>query len=82
MDVAQFRIPKGLMKEVDKLVSKGFYSSKSDVMRDALRKLIIESQVGSVNDKTNSVEQLKKARSELSKQIKSLEDIEEINNLN
>lgn len=37
MKVAQFRIPKGLLKEVDLLVSQGLYPNKSEVIRAAIR---------------------------------------------
>ena len=41
MAVTQVRLPEGLIKEVDKLVDKGIYINKSDVVRDALRKLVL-----------------------------------------
>jgi len=80
MDVAQFRIPKGLMREVDKLVEKGFYSNKSDVIRDALRRLILENQVGTLRSKENSVREVRIARKDLSKQV-SRKDLKKINEL-
>lgn len=80
MEVAQFRIPKGLLNEVDKLVEKGFYSNKSDVIRDALRRLILENQVGSIKSKENSVKEVRRARGELSKKF-SESDLKKINEL-
>ena len=80
MDVAQFRIPKGLMDEVDKLVEKGLYSNKSDVIRDALRRLILENQIGTVKNNKNSVKEVRKARKELSKQNIELKRINELGN--
>ena len=80
MEVAQFRIPKGLLNEVDKLVEKGFYSNKSDVIRDALRRLILENQVGSIQNKENSVKEVRQAREDLSKKI-SKNDLKKINKL-
>lgn len=80
MEVAQFRIPKGLLNEVDKLVEKGFYSNKSDVIRDALRRLILENQVGSIQNKENSVKEVRQAREELSKKF-SKNDLKKINEL-
>ncbi len=80
MEVAQFRIPKGLLNEVDKLVEKGFYSNKSDVIRDALRRLILENQVGSIQNKENSVKEVRQAREELSKKF-SENDLKKINEL-
>jgi len=80
MEIAQFRIPKGLMEQVDALVKKGLYSNKSDVIRDALRRLVIENQVGTVPNKGNSVKQVRKAKKELSKEIKSFKDFKKIKN--
>lgn len=76
VEIAQFRIPKGLMNEVNALVEKGLYSNKSDVIRDALRKLVIENQIGTIPNNQNSVKQIRKARNELSKEIKSFKDFE------
>ena len=80
MEIAQFRIPKGLMEQVDALVKKGLYSNKSDVIRDALRRLVIENQIGTVPNEGNSVKQVRKAKKELSKEIKSFKDFKKIKN--
>ncbi|MFT4261016.1 MAG: ribbon-helix-helix domain-containing protein [Candidatus Woesearchaeota archaeon] len=80
--VAQFRIPKGLLKEVDLLVSQGLYPNKSEVIRDAIRKLILERQIGTIPNLENSVNQIKTLRKNLSESIKSFEDIKQINKLN
>ena len=79
MEIAQFRIPKGLMDEVNALVQKGLYSNKSDVIRDALRRLVIENHIGTIPNDGNSVKQVRKARNELSKEIKSLKDFKNYN---
>jgi len=81
MEVAQVRVPEGLMDEVDKLVKKGLYANKSDVIRDALRRLILENQIGSIANTGDSVKEIREARKILSKQIKSFKDLEEINKL-
>ena len=80
MAVAQVRLPEGLMEEVDKLVAKGIYTSKSDVIRDALRKLILKKQVGSIPDTGDSVKEIREIRKRLSKSF-SLKDLDEINAL-
>jgi|TARA_Y100000310_G_C20295561_1_gene629209 Arc/MetJ-type ribon-helix-helix transcriptional regulator len=77
MTVAQVRLPKVLMEEVDELVDKGFYMNKSDVIRDALRKLILEKQVGSVPNTGDSVKEIREIRKKLSKEV----DLDEINAL-
>lgn len=80
METAQVRLPEGLMEEVDRLVAKGIYTSKSDVIRDALRKLILEKQVGSVPNTGDSVKEIREIRERLSKGF-TLKDLDEINAL-
>ena len=58
MTVTQVRLPEGLTEEVDKLVDKGFYTNKSDVIRDAIRKLVLERMVGILPNTGNSVKEL------------------------
>ena len=48
MEITQVRLPKGLIKEIDSVVHKGVYSSKSDFIREAIRKSILELQIGSI----------------------------------
>ncbi len=78
MEVTQVRLPEGLVKEVDTLVKRGIYTNKSDVVRDALRKLILEQQVGSVKNTGDSVKEIREIRKKLSKQKI---DLDEINSL-
>lgn len=81
MAVTQVRLPKGLIKEIDELVKEGLYASKSDVVRNAVRKLILEKQIGSIPNTGDSVKEVRAIRKELSKQIKNFKDVEEINKL-
>ncbi len=81
MSVTQVRLPEGLVKEVDRLVQRKIYTNKSDVIRDALRRLILEKQIGSIPNTGDSVEEIREIRKKLSKSIKSFKDIEEINKL-
>jgi Arc/MetJ-type ribon-helix-helix transcriptional regulator len=78
MDTLQLRMNKALLKRVDTLVKSGVYSNRSDVIRDAVRRFVWEKEVGSVNYKGNSVEEIRRIRKKLSKKT---EDLEEINNL-
>jgi len=78
MSVTQVRLPQGLVKEVDKLVHSGLYATKSDVVRDALRRLILNQQIGSVKNTVNSVKEVREIRRKLSKQKI---DLNEINSL-
>ncbi|MEK6845879.1 MAG: ribbon-helix-helix domain-containing protein [Nanoarchaeota archaeon] len=75
MEVAQVRLPDGLMSEVDKLVDRGLYTSKSDVIRDALRKLILEKQIGSIPNTGDSVKEIREIRKKLSHEKIDLDEI-------
>ena len=75
MTTAQVRLPEGLMDEVERLVSKGLYTSKSDVIRDALRKLILEKQISSIQNTGNSVAEIREIRKKISKKRFSLSEI-------
>lgn len=68
------------MEEVERLVNKGIYTSKSDVIRDALRKLILEKQIGSVPNTGDSVKEIREIRKRLSEGF-TLRDLDEINAL-
>ncbi|MBS3085075.1 ribbon-helix-helix protein, CopG family [Candidatus Pacearchaeota archaeon] len=69
---------KKLVKLIDSLVKSGVYSNRADVIRDAVRRFVWEKEIGSVNFKGNSVEEVRKAREKLSKEKINLD---EINNL-
>jgi len=75
MQVAQVRLPEGIVHEVDRLVEKGLYTNKSDVIRDALRKLILEKQIGSIPDTGDSVKEIRAIREKLSKENIDLDEI-------
>ena len=77
MAITQVRLPEGLVKEIDKLVDSGIYTNKSDVVRDALRRLILEQQVGSIKNTGDSVKEIRKLRNKL-KEV----NLKEINSLN
>ena len=77
MDTLQIRMNKELLKRIDGLVKTGVYSNRADVIRDAVRRFVWEKEVGSLTNKGNAVEQIRKAREKLSKEI----NLDEINNL-
>jgi len=71
MTVTQVRLPDGLVKQMDRLVDQGIYSSKSDVVRDALRKLLIldlKNQIGTIPNTGDSVKEIREIRKKLSRQ--------------
>lgn len=78
MDTLQIRMNPALLKRIDAMVKTGIYSNRADVIRDAVRRFVWEKEVGSISNKGNSVELVKKAREKLSKEKI---DLDEINNL-
>ncbi|MBU4284327.1 MAG: ribbon-helix-helix domain-containing protein [Nanoarchaeota archaeon] len=79
MAVTQVRLPEGLITEIGKLVNKGFYTNKSDVIRDAIRKLVLEKQIGSIPDTGDSVKEIREIRKKLSKEKFNLNKINQLN---
>ena len=78
MDTIQVRLSHGLVHKIDDLVDTGVYSSRSDVLRDAVRRLVLDKLVGILSDKEESVKQVKQIRKSLSKEKI---DLKEINSL-
>jgi Arc/MetJ-type ribon-helix-helix transcriptional regulator len=78
MSVTQVRLPKGLVDEVDNLVEKGLYTNKSDVIRDAIRKLVLEKQIGSIPNTGDSVKEIREIRKKLSKEKVDLDKINKL----
>jgi putative addiction module CopG family antidote len=81
MEITQVRLPERLREGIDLLVQRGIYTSRSDVVRDALRRLIVEQQIGSISNTGDSVKEVKKIRNSLSKEVRSFKDIQKINKL-
>ncbi|HLC88636.1 MAG TPA: ribbon-helix-helix domain-containing protein [Candidatus Nanoarchaeia archaeon] len=81
MDTVQVRLSHGLVDKIDDLVDTGIYTNRSDVIRDAVRKLVLEKMVGIVPNTGDSVKELREIKQRLSKEIKSFKDIEKINEL-
>jgi Arc/MetJ-type ribon-helix-helix transcriptional regulator len=81
MSVIQARLPQGLVNEIDTLVKNGLYNNRSDVVRDAVRRLAIKRMIGIIPNTRDSVKEIREIRKKLSKEIKNFSDIEEINKL-
>jgi Arc/MetJ-type ribon-helix-helix transcriptional regulator len=81
MDTVQVRLSHGLIESMDGLVDTGIYSSRSDVVRDAVRRLVLDKLVGIIPNTGDSVKEMREIKKKLSKEIKSFKDIEEINKL-
>jgi len=78
MSVTQVRLPDGLIEEVDKLVDKGLYTNKSDAIRDAVRRLVLNKQIGSIKDTGDSVKEVREIRKKLSKEKIDLDEINKL----
>ena len=78
MDTIQVRLSHGLVGKIDELVETGIYSSRSDVLRDALRRLILDKLISILQDKGDSVKEVKELRKRLSKEKFDLEEINKL----
>ncbi|MEM2104054.1 MAG: ribbon-helix-helix domain-containing protein [Candidatus Bathyarchaeia archaeon] len=65
METLQVRLTEDLIKMVDRLVERGIYSSRSEAVRDAVRKLVVESEIGSL-----AANKTEKASVELVKEVR------------
>jgi Arc/MetJ-type ribon-helix-helix transcriptional regulator len=78
METMQIRLSNGLVKQVDKLVETGLYASRSDVVRDAVRRLVLDKMVGIIPNIGDSVKEVKALRKKLSKEKINLEEINKL----
>ena len=73
MDTIQVRLSHGLVEKMDDLVQTGIYSSRSDVLRDAVRRLVLDKLVGILPNTGDSVKEIKELRKKVSKEKFDLE---------
>lgn len=83
MQTIQIRLPTVMVKQLDRGVKKGIYASRSDAVRDSLRRASWkdwEASIGTMNlrDNRDSVEIIRQTRKKLSSQAI---DLNEINSL-
>jgi len=78
MDTIQVRLSHGIITRIDELVETGVYSSRSDVLRDAVRRLVLDKLVGILQSKEDSVKEVKALRRKLSKEKVDLEEINKL----
>ncbi|MEK6863290.1 MAG: ribbon-helix-helix domain-containing protein [Nanoarchaeota archaeon] len=81
MDTVQVRLSHGLVESMDSLVDTGIYSSRSDVVRDAVRRLVLNNLIGIIPNTGDSVKEMREIKKKLSKEIQSFKDVEKINKL-
>jgi len=78
MDTIQVRLSHGIIKRIDELVDTGAYSSRSDVLRDAVRRLVLDKLVGVLQNEGDSMKEVKELRRKLSKEKVDLEEINKL----
>ncbi len=78
MDTLQVRLSHGIVEKVDDLVETGIYANRSDVIRDAVRRLILDKLVGIIPNTEDSVKEVKEIRKRLSKEKFSLDAINKL----
>jgi Arc/MetJ-type ribon-helix-helix transcriptional regulator len=78
MDTIQVRLAHGIVEKIDDLVETGVYSSRSDVLRDAVRRLVLDKLVGILPNKGDSIKELKETRKKLSKEKFDLDEINKL----
>ena len=78
MDTIQIRLSHGLIEKIDDFVETGIYANRSDVIRDAVRRLELDKLVGIIPNIKDSVKEVKELRKKLSKQKFDLDDINKL----
>ena len=78
MDTLQVRLSPGIVEKVDDLVETGIYANRSDVIRDAVRRLILDKLVGIIPNTGDSVKEVQEMRKKLSKEKFNLEAINKL----
>lgn len=78
MDTVQIRLSHGLIEKIDDFVETGIYANRSDVIRDAVRRLVLDKLIGIIPDTGDSVKELKKIRAKLSKEKFNLDEINKL----
>lgn len=50
METIQIRLTKKLVEKIDEIVEEGFYPNRSEAVRDAVRRLILEQELGELGE--------------------------------
>jgi Arc/MetJ-type ribon-helix-helix transcriptional regulator len=78
MDTIQIRLSHGLVDRIDDLVGTGIYANRSDAIRDAVRRLVLDKMVGIIPNTGDSVKEIRKIRTKLSKEKFDLDEINKL----
>jgi len=78
MDTIQIRLGHPLVERIDTLVKEGVYGSRSDAIREAVRRFFWYKEVGTIKKKGEAVQVVRNARKKLSKEPIDLHEINAI----
>ena len=78
MDTLQIRLAPEIVKRIDNLVDIGIYSNRSDVIRDAVRKLVLDKMIGILPNTGDSVNEIREIRRKLSKEKFDLNELNKL----
>jgi Arc/MetJ-type ribon-helix-helix transcriptional regulator len=78
MDTIQIRLSHGLVDKIDDLVDTGIYANRSDVIRDAVRRLVLDKLVGIIPNTGDSVKEMRAVKKKLSKEKFDLDKINKL----
>jgi Arc/MetJ-type ribon-helix-helix transcriptional regulator len=78
MDTIQIRLSHGLVDKIDDLVDTGIYANRSDVIRDAVRRLVLDQLVGIIPNTSDSVKEMRAVKKKLSKEKFDLDEINKL----
>ena len=78
MEILQIRLSKGLVEKVETLLETGIYANRSDVIRDAVRRLSVSQLVGILPSKKDSVNEIRSLRRRLSHRKFDLKNINSV----
>ena len=78
MDTLQIRLTPEIVKRIDNLVDIGIYSNRSDVIRDAVRKLVLDKMIGILPNTGDSVNEIREIRRKLSKEKFDLNELNKL----
>ena len=75
MQQVPVRLSKQMVEHIDELVVSGQYTDRSDVMRAALRSLVVDRITGISPNTGDSVKELREIRKKLSKEPFNIDEI-------
>ena len=78
MDTVQIRLSHGLVDKIDDFVGTGIYANRSDVIRDAVRRLVLNKMIGIIPDTGDSVKEMREIKTKLSKEKIDLDEINKL----